>query len=241
MTSRERRAKWIAILAAALGAIVAIALYNSVIMPRFVRTGSLVRVPAVEKMALADAEHRLSGSGLTARVSSRRHSSDVEEGKVIGQEPSAGETAKRGRQVSLVVSLGRGAVLVPDVRGLTVRSAEIRFRENGFTLGQTLQAPSGERIGTILSTSPPPGASADPGSAIDCLVSEGRRPQPLVMPLVEGLPAAQVLDWFESHDLSVSVRRSFEETGRPGLIVRQEPEAGQRLDPWSEISLYVSR
>ena len=238
---RMDRRRWLTAIAAVFGAFLAIVLYNDIIMPRFVRTGAVVRVPEVAGMALEQGEERLAESGLTSRVSSRRHSAEIEEGRIVMQDPSPGEPAKRGRQVSLVVSLGRGASLVPDVRGLSVRSAEIKFREGGFTLGRTLHAPSDERVGTILSTTPPPGAEAEPGAAIDLLVSEGRRPQPLVMPLVEGLPAAQVLDWFESHDLPVTVRRSFEETGHPGVIIRQEPQAGQRLDPWSEIVLYASR
>lgn len=241
MKSSRRRGRWIAPLAGVFGALLAVVAYNEVIMPRFVRTGAIVRVPEVQRMGRVQAEKRLAEAGLTSRVSSRRHSPEVEEGRVVLQDPAAGEPAKRGRQVSLVVSLGRGATLVPDVRGQSLRSAEIRFREGGFALGRTLHAPSNERVGTILSTTPPPGAQAEPGAAIDCLVSEGRRPQPLVMPLVEGLPAGQVLDWLESHDLAVTVRRSFEESGRPGLIVRQEPRAGQRLDPRSEIALYVSR
>jgi beta-lactam-binding protein with PASTA domain len=233
--------RWVGLLTAALGAFVAVVLFNAVIMPRFVRRGAVVRVPPVERMALPQAEGRLAQAGLTSRVSSRRASPDVEEGFVIVQEPAAGRLAKHGRQVSLIVSQGKGATLVPDVRGQSIRTAEIRFVEGGFRLGRTIRAPSDERVGTILATTPPAGGEADPGAAIDCLVSEGRRPEPLVMPLVEGLPAGQVLDWFESHDLAVVVKRSFEDSGRPGLIVRQEPRAGQRLDPWEEIALYVSR
>ena len=239
--NRQRRGQALGALAAALGIVLAVVAYNNVIMPRFVRTGSIVRVPEVRRLAVPDAEKKLTSAGLAARVASRQHSAEIEAGKVIGQNPDAGERAKRGRQVSLIVSLGRGASRVPDVRGQTVRGADIRLRESGFSLGRTLHAPSTERSGSIVATSPPPEAEAEPGARIDALISDGRGAQPLVMPSVEGLPAAQVLEWFDSLNLAVTVRRSFEETGRPGLVVRQEPEAGRRLDTWSEIALYVSR
>jgi serine/threonine-protein kinase len=235
------RAWGLGTLAGLLGILAAVVLYNSVLMPRFVRTGAGVRVPDVRRLEVDQAESRLAASGLSARIASRRHSSDVEAGCVLAQDPAGGIPAKRGRQISLVVSLGKGGVRVPDLRGQGSRAAEMRLRDGGLELGRTVRAPSPERAGTIIATSPGASAEVEPGARVDWLVSDGLRPQPLVMPRVSGLPAAQVLEWFESLDLSVTVRRTFEHSGRPGIVARQQPEAGGRLDRSMEVVLYVSR
>jgi serine/threonine-protein kinase len=62
------------------------------------------------------------------------YSDTVPSGQVIRTEPAAGQQVARGSTVQVVVSKGTDAVLVPDLRGLTIDAAAAAAAERGLTL-----------------------------------------------------------------------------------------------------------
>ena len=76
-----------------------------------------VTVPDVTGLTRESAEARLRDEGL--EVSAEEQESDVAEGDVISQNPSAGTSVTRGATVTIVVSTGRPQVDVPDVVGMS--------------------------------------------------------------------------------------------------------------------------
>lgn len=62
-------------------------------------------------------------------------SDDVPAGQVISQTPAAGTNVKARRIIHLTVSKGGSAMLIPDLKGLTLEQAKERLDKMGLTLG----------------------------------------------------------------------------------------------------------
>ena len=82
-----------------------------------------------------DAQAWFAEKGLESRIAGEEYSDTVAEGDVISQDPAAGETLRRGDEVSLVVSLGPELVEVPG--GLIasgVDAAKATLEDAGFVV-----------------------------------------------------------------------------------------------------------
>jgi eukaryotic-like serine/threonine-protein kinase len=93
-------------------------------------------IPSLTGSTEADARAKLEGLGL--KTTTRQDYSDtVESGKVIGTSPAAGQQAKRGDTVTIIVSKGPDLVTVPDVaRYSTLDQAEAALEAAGLHLGE---------------------------------------------------------------------------------------------------------
>ena len=79
--------------------------------------------------------------------------------------PDAGSTVPRGAEISVVVSLGRPFIEVPDVIGLPAAEAAGVLEAAGFEVIATVGSPSGE----VLGTDPPAGETYRLGRQITIL------------------------------------------------------------------------
>lgn len=68
----------------------------------------------------------------TVLLSERAFSTTVEEGKVISQNPSPGESMVRGGAIVVIVSQGEPTRELPPVKGLTLAEAAERVTDEGF-------------------------------------------------------------------------------------------------------------
>jgi len=120
-----------------------------------------VPVPDVTGLGYDEAAAALQQKRL-APVRKEAYSDTVEEGKVIGTEPAAGQPAARDSEVGVVVSLGPEIIQVPNVTGKTVEAASEALRTAGLV-------PSVENYGpgrTVRAQDPSGGAEARKGSKI---------------------------------------------------------------------------
>ncbi len=113
-----------------------------------------------------DAQAWFAAKGLESTISGVEYSDTVAEGDVISQDPAAGETLRRGDQVSLVVSQGPELAEVPG--GLIasgVDAAKATLEDAGFVVNVE---ESGQYIGLgyVLSTDPDSGEMVPKGSTI---------------------------------------------------------------------------
>ena len=95
---------------------------------------SEVAVPDVVNKQIDSARDILTNTNL--RVSETDTFSDtIPANMVISQDPAAGTTVKEQRTIDLVVSKGVEVTVVPDVRGLNKRDAELQITNSGTETG----------------------------------------------------------------------------------------------------------
>jgi beta-lactam-binding protein with PASTA domain len=131
-----------------------------------------VEVPNVVGQSRASAESRLEAVGLTPVINEQE--SDQPEGRVIGQDPSAGASVEEGSRVTITVSTGRQEVSVPAVVGLSESSARARLSERGFNVRVRRMDAEGDDIGNVLRQSPAAGTERREGATVTIFV--GREP-----------------------------------------------------------------
>ena len=104
----------------------------------------------------------------------RREDPDAEPGSVIEQVPDAGTKVDEGSAVAIVVAAGATKVEVPRLKGLTVKEADKRLRDDGLELGETQPADPPENY-VVRSQIPDAGLEVDRGTAVRIFL---RKPPP---------------------------------------------------------------
>jgi serine/threonine-protein kinase len=131
--------------------------------PRPVEVPNVVGLPYDE----AAAELRRDGFSVT-RVDGP---SDVAEGSVFDQDPSAGTETSRGATVTVRVSQGPATVAVPDVTFQDVTIARATLENAGFRVREVLEDTSDPASeGLVVGQDPVGGAQAEPGSLVTLFV-----------------------------------------------------------------------
>jgi beta-lactam-binding protein with PASTA domain len=113
------------------------------------------------------AEKKLTEAGLKLNpVQKTQVDAKAAPGTVIAQTPKAGEKAKKGELVSVLIALGTGKIAVPKITGLTLGDAEKALRAKGLTLGQSSPQPP-DPAGKISSQIPAEKEIVKAGTPVD--------------------------------------------------------------------------
>ena len=100
----------------------------------------------------------------------------VEEGKVISQTPSAGDKAKTGDTITIVISQGAEAVTVPDVKTTYKSEEQARALLTDFNVSVKTAYSDTLPEGIVMDQSIDPGKQVEKGSDITITVSMGPSP-----------------------------------------------------------------
>ena len=197
-----------------------------------------VNVPDVVGNSQAVAQQTIIDATLSVGTISEEFSDTVAAGNVISQNPVGGTSVPPGTAVDLLISLGPQPT-VPDVIGQQQAAAEAAIVAANLAVGTvTEQFTDTFAAGSVLEQSPVGGTRANPGTAVDLVVSLGPRP---TVPDVVGFEEAEAIDAIVAADLVVgNVARQFADTIPEGEVISQTPEGGTRLDPGSAVNLVIS-
>jgi serine/threonine-protein kinase len=136
----------------------------------FVSSGpEQIVVPDVTGLSRDSAEARLRDDGFAVSVAEQE--SDEPEGDVISQDPAGGTELTRGSTVTITVSTGRPQVDVPDVIGLSERSARSRLssaRLEPVVQQRTVTDPTQD--GVVVEQRPAPGTQVEEGRQVVIVV-----------------------------------------------------------------------
>jgi hypothetical protein len=134
----------------------------------------LLTAPAPDLTGLEPdtAAQTLAADGFEVGSSSEDFSTTVPKGAVAEQSPGAGQRARKGSPVDLVISRGP-AVVVPDLEGAGIAVATKDLKE--LTLGVDRQGQVSETVpeGTIMAQQPAAGEQVEEGSEVRLIVSSG--------------------------------------------------------------------
>ena len=93
---------------------------------------------------------------------------------VIRTDPMAGDTARVGDTVNVVISAGAttGRVLLPSFEGEVIDDVFVKVEQLGFKVGSVkrVKAENGEASNTVLETSPKEGDYLLPDTKIDFVI-----------------------------------------------------------------------
>ena len=198
---------------------------------------SAVPVPNVLGWQAIDAERALRTAGFSVNLV--QVGSERPAGEVLQQEPAPLVPQEIGAPVTLNISAGPAAILVPNVVGMDDVEAAVAIANAG--LEPQPQAEPSETVaeGLITRTQPPVGSQLAEGSQVFVYVSSG--PAVVLMPDLTGLDPTTALIQLDTLGMTADVVAVAPLPGEaPGLIVSQEPGTGAPIAPSSILTLYVT-
>ncbi len=198
---------------------------------------SAVPVPNVLGWQAIDAERALRTAGFAVNLV--QVASERDAGEVLQQEPSPLVPQQIGAPVTLNISAGPAAILVPNVASMDDVAAAVAITNAGLEVTPQSEPSETTAEGLVTRTQPPAGTQVAEGSQIFVYVSSG--PSVVLMPDLTGLDPTTALIQLDTLGMTanvVAVAPLPDET--PGLIVSQEPAVGAPIAPSSILTLYVT-
>ncbi|MCL2101067.1 MAG: PASTA domain-containing protein [Fibromonadales bacterium] len=220
------------------------AVINWVVMP--VTAGRLTKtlpVPNVVDLSADEAEAVLKRAGLNAKWAKEgRYSSEIAANNVLIQMPIAGRTVKESRTVFLTLSKGRQEVQIPDLRGVSLRQAEISLQRLELVLGSKIEgAHTAIPRGVVIRTEPEAGSKARIGSRVNIIVSSGNSSGKVLLPNLREMSLGRAMAVIDSLGLTLgNVTNMPSEDKLPNTVLTLNPMPGEYLEPGTTIDLTVA-
>lgn len=129
-------------------------------------------VPDVRKKNVSEATLLLRAAQLDIGTITVKLDKEAKLGCVLSQGVKPGEKIAIGTKVDLVVNIGEGQTVVPDLVGDTIEAAKATLSNLGLTLGQVSKKVSKEKKDTVIAVELSAGKVVNKGSSINVTVAE---------------------------------------------------------------------
>jgi serine/threonine-protein kinase len=238
LTTRVWSAGKLLVLAGAL--IGTYVLFFAVSMRIALKTREVV-VPSLSGRTVNEATAALTEQGLTLRVDeARRLDPKVPAGRIVAQDPPSGTTTRSQRRITVWISDGPTASIVPALIGESERTAQIRVQMASLEVSAVAEVRSDAAApGVVIAQSPAPQSRA---GSVALLVNRSGQGRTFVMPDLIGTEAERAAGLLRGRGFRVAIVSAQPYPGvPPGYVIRQVPQGGFQVAPGDPISLEVSR
>ena len=131
-----------------------------------------VAVPNLSSVPLEEARRRLADMGLKVGSITEESSDSITKGSVISTFPSPNTIVKEGTIIDLVLSTGKGAVIVPNVLGRRLGAAKEILERAGLRVGRIDYVCDIEKLfDIILRQNPRPGKSVPKSTTVNLTIN----------------------------------------------------------------------
>ena len=235
--------------------LIIVALVSALTAMRFAIHGTEVTVPKLVGLTPGEAERAAVPLGVSVVVERQYYSSEIAEGRVLMQVPSAGTKVRRGFQVRVAESLGPQRVQIPNVLGQSGRAAELNIERRGLDVGSVAYMPvPGAVADQVIAQSPGANASGVSMPKISLLITAPPLPQAFVMPSFVGQPLGSanrsLLDagfrlgsvtplTSPIVDTTASSTATGSQTNPGSMVVSQSPPPGQKVNAGATVNFEV--
>jgi len=201
----------------------------------------IIEVPNVVGKTQMEAQAILREKGFIPQISAERYDPDYPPNVVISQSPAGGEKAKQGREVYYVISKGQEYAQVPDVRGKTLREAQLDFENNGLILGNVNYVfhPSVEED-KVITQNPRAGTKVALGTRVDVEISKGPEPEITEVPQLVGLSKDEAVDVLHQHLLELGKVIQIPGNEPYGTVIAQNPATGTKVSIREKVDITIS-
>jgi serine/threonine-protein kinase len=208
-----------------------------------IKSEDTVVVPDLTTKNVVHVLEQLTHLGLNTKVKAYRYSADVPKHHIIAQEPEAGAEIKKGRDIRLIISKGRQAVLMPKLTDLRLRQAEIIISGKDLRLGTLTKTHSGiTEADAVMAQIPAPGSEIIRGAVVHLLVGIGPRPHFYKMAELTHLPLDEAIYLIENKRLILGQIKTEYHPDKPlNAIISQYPLHGYPVAAGSKVDLVINR
>lgn len=131
-----------------------------------------VTIPNLSSVPLQEARRRLGDAGLKVGSITEQSSDSIAKGSVISTFPSPDTIVKEGTIIDLVISKGKGEVIVPNVLGRRLGQAKNILERAGLKVGRIDYVCDIEKLfDIILRQNPRPGKSVPKSTTVNLTIN----------------------------------------------------------------------
>jgi len=223
--------------------IIAAAILVSVVLAGlgwFFLSGTKVVVPDVAGQSASTATANLENVGF--KVSANQvFSETVPNGTVVGSNPAAKASAKKGSTVAIQVSKGQERYLIPsDLTGKDPNDATKALQDLTLSVSKTMQIYSNKiPIGKVVSTYPKGGTKVKRNAQVVLKVSKG--PAPVTVPAIAGQNIKAVTKQLQKLGLVVDIKDQIFDASNVGAVLSSDPTPGSSMKKGDTIHLTISK
>ncbi|MBU0973164.1 MAG: PASTA domain-containing protein [Proteobacteria bacterium] len=180
--------------------------------------------------------------GLNPKLHGTQYDDTIPKYGVTFQDPPAGATIKKGRDVVITISKGPRQAVVPDLRQVPFGEALIVLEKNEFTQGTLSHVHSSDTPKDhIIAQYPPALSTVESNFPCSFLISKGPKPLAQVMPDLKGLALNAAVTRLEDQDLQVlKIHSKNIPQLDQGLVLSQTPEFGSQVSAQTPIELIAN-
>lgn len=216
---------------------------SAVAVSQVILKSEAVTVPDLTGKTVPQARTELAKKDLS--VAQRRSEFDDrwEKGLIVRQDPAPGSRIRVTKVVQVVTSSGSEKVSVPDLESKHLDASLTLLREAGLLKGKLTQIHTAALpAGRIIAQRPAPGSIVERNSPVGLLISQGGQDPRFIMPDLIYRRADRVLARLQALDFKVAdIRYVYYPGLAAGIVVKQDPPNGFRIQKRNRISLEVSR
>ena len=195
-------------------------------------------VPDVVGMNYGDAVQALNDVNLKATKHEVFSQKPV--GKVISQDPPAGEQVVEGTEIILDVSRGAKQVVVPSVVGMSEDNARTTLQQAGFEVSSTSAPSDSTPEGIVSDQSPDGGTQASKGSTVTITISSG--PSTTTVPDEVGQDKQVAIDDLKANGFKVDVQNvACGDPNQDNIVQDQDPAGGSDAPNGSTVNISVCK
>ena len=199
-----------------------------------------VDVPNLVNLTLEEAKEKASSLELDIE-SSEAASSEVEQGRIISQEPpfKEGTKLKKGEKIKIVVSKGPETNPLPNFVGSKIEDVRNSALEIGIELVEDVQNNNKVEAGYVVSQDIAEGTLVKSGDTVKVVVSGGtaKTKVPYVIGMDEGTANATLVN----ANLKAKVSYATDNEKENGKVLSQSINSGEEVAEGTEIEIQVNK
>ncbi|HRH61578.1 MAG TPA: PASTA domain-containing protein, partial [Chitinophagaceae bacterium] len=205
------------------------------------------KVPSVTGMSYDEAKKLLEQQGFTVKLQDSIYVDTAAKLQVLRQNPDADDMVKEGRTIFLTINRAVPPLVeMPDLRGFSLKSAEMYLQNIGLKLGDTSFVPDIARNAVkeqnFNGKALMPGTKLPMGSAIDLVIGSGIGEEQMAVPDLIGLTVAQSrqLLSLSSIEIGAVIADGAVSDTENAFVIRQSPEPYARIADSTTIINHIS-
>ena len=170
-----------------------------------------------------------------------QESDEYEENAVIDQKPKAGESAREGSEITVVISQASEPVIMPDLENKYGISAMNELTKMGLVPEPEYENDDEITADYVIRTSPQAGESLTKGQTVKVVISMGPKTEMVTVPPFLNMDINQAKSAAEMYGLVVEKVEEFpSDEYDAGKVMFQSIASGQQVEKGTKISFQIS-